>query len=80
MTDQDLPQEERELMRDILKSAAGIYANMGTDTPLTYWFNNQDVPTLRPSERIRIVLIREHDDPPAHPLLVMDAAKVLIPA
>ncbi len=55
--------EERDLMRDILKSAAGIYANMGTDTPLTYWFSNQDIPILRPSERIRVVLIREHDEP-----------------
>lgn len=60
--------EERDLMREILKSAAGIYANMGTDTPLTYWFGNQDIPILRPSERIRVVLIREHDEP--HPLPV----------
>jgi len=72
--------EERELMRDILKSAAGIYANMGIEDRLTYRFDNQEIPILRPSERIRIVLIREHDDPPAHPLPVMDAAKVLVPA
>lgn len=70
--------EERELMRDILKSAAGIYANMGIEDRLTYRFDNQEIPILRPSERIRIVLIREHDDPPAHPLPVKDA--VLIPA
>ena len=72
--------EEEALMRDILKSAAGIYANMGIDTPLTYWFSNQDTPILRPSERIRVVLIREHDDPPPLPVGERLAIKELVPA
>ena len=61
--------EEETLMRDILKSAAGIYAYMGVEDKLEYKFFNVDIPILRPSERIRVVLIREHDDPP-HPLPV----------
>ncbi len=72
--------EEETLMRDILKSAAGIYANMGIDVPLSYTFNNQDVPILRPSERIRVVLIREHDDPPPLPVGERLAVKELVPA
>ena len=61
-------QQEEILMREILKNAAAIYANMGMDVPLTYVFKREDVPILRPSERIRVVLIREHDEP--HPLPV----------
>ena len=63
-----MTEAEEILMREILLNAAGIYANMGIDVPLTYIFNNQDIRILRPSERIRILLIREHDEP--HPLPV----------
>lgn len=57
--------EEETLMREILKNAATIYANMNIEETLSYVFGNQDIPVLRPSERIRVVLIREHDEP--HP-------------
>ncbi len=59
-----MTEEEEILMRELLKNAATIYANMDIDHPLPFLFRRTEIPTLRASERIRVVLIREHDEPP----------------
>lgn len=64
------------LMRELLKSAAAIYADMGIDYPLPFVFAKSEIPTLRASERIRVVLIREHDEPHLDPLPVLELAGV----
>ena len=72
--------EQEQTMRELLRVAASIYAGMGEEKPIKYEFTRVHIPVLRPSERIRVILIREHGDPPIHPIPVMDAAKVLEPA
>lgn len=41
---------------------------------------HKDNPEIGASEVVILTITRKHIPPPAHPLLVMDAAKVLIPA
>lgn len=55
--------EENKIMRELVKSAAAIFANMNTEETLSYKFGRSEIPTLRVSERIRVVFIREHDEP-----------------
>lgn len=72
--------EEETLMRDILKSAAGIYANMGIKEELTYRFDNKEIPILPFRRRIRIVLSVEEDDPQPLPVGERLVIKELVPA
>ena len=60
--------EETDLLREIAKSAATIYTNMDIDYPLSFVFRRAEIPQLHGSERVRVVIIREHDEPPTHPL------------
>ena len=76
MTEEIQTDEQEQTMRELLRVAASIYAGMGEEKPIKYEFTRVHIPVLRPSERIRVILIREHDDPPVHPLPVADAVLI----
>ena len=59
--------EADKTMRELSLALARIYDGLGYEVPLTFQFTRNEIPTLRASERIRIVVIREHDEP-QHPL------------
>ena len=59
--------EAETTAQELAKVLASIYAAEGYELPLTYSFTRNDIPTLRARERIRVVVIREHDEP-QHPI------------
>ena len=64
--------EDEILLRELAKAAAKIYADMGSEYPLSHAFTRLDIPTLMPSERVRVVFMREHAEPrPVVPVVEM---------
>jgi hypothetical protein len=56
------------LIKELAKNAAIVYEGSGQEEPLSVCYTVTDkMPTLRASERIRVVFIREHDEP-QHPI------------
>lgn len=56
-----------EIMRELALTLASVYAADNIEKPVSFVFRNNEIAVLRASERIRVVIIREHDEP-QHPL------------
>ena len=52
----------------LAQMTAVTYADEGDDKPRQYIFTSKQIPTLRPGERIRVMLYREHTPPQIHSL------------
>jgi hypothetical protein len=59
--------EADKTMEELALALARIYDGLGYEIDLSYRFTRTQIPTLRASERIRVVIVREHDEP-QHPL------------
>ena len=62
--------KETDVMEELALALAAIRAAQGDDQPISFVFTRKEIPVLRPSERMRVIVIREHDEP-QHPLFDM---------
>ena len=74
MTDPDTQQ-----LNDLAKAAMVIYVMLEDERPYFMTQTHKDNPEIGVGEIVTLTITRRHI-PPQHPLPVMDAAKVLIPA
>ena len=63
--------KETDVMEELALALATIRAAQDySETPIGFVFTRKEIPVLRPSERMRVIVIREHDEP-QHPLFDM---------
>ena len=70
--------DENKVMEELALTLATIRAAQGDDMPINFVFTRNKIATLRPSERMRVVVIREHDEP-QHPLFDSAMREIAMP-
>jgi len=73
-----MPTDENKVMEELALTLATIRAAQEDEKKIEFTFTRNQIAVLRPSERMRVVVIREHDEP-QHPLFDAAMREIAMP-